>query len=1002
MPFKTQFLLAKCCMWLGILLPSVFSSEFSEEIYRCQYATVPPSIDGEGNEKVWESAATLSNFRMAWLGAEGEQQRSATRAKILWDRDYIYFWAELEDSDLQSLVKERDGKTWDDDVFEVFVKPSVTHSGYYEFHVTPGNVQMDLFIPQRGPNAYSLYRSADSFDFKSAVRLDGTLENRSDIDRGWEVEFAVAWKDFQPTGGRPEPGERWTFSLCRYDYSSGQNEPHLTSIAPLKRKSFHDFEHFVPIEFIAPAAPPHQSGYGFDIRHPVVSSKVRGRPEPPLPFTAVSRFPNLKMDYPIAIRNEPNSDRVLLITQAEPYGPSKIGYFLRSRNDDAPRELLAVQDRVVHYDLVFDPNYPSEPYLFVGSNGPYEGDSLVSRVTRYTVRSTPDHSLELSEPLAVIQWRSNGHNGAAVTFGLDGMLYVTSGDGTTDSDTDLRGQDLTELTAKVLRIDVSNLVRAEGYKVPPDNPFVDRPATRPETWAYGLRNPWRITTDRKSGRIWVGQNGQDLWEQVYLLERGANYGWSVMEGNAPFYSNRVKGPDPISPPAADHHHSEARSLTGGIVYQGEQPTLVPLKGAYVYGDYSTGKIWGLWHDGQQITQRTEIADTASALTAFEESPEGEIWLLDHLGKNILKLIPNTTKDDSEMFPRKLSDSGLFADVKNHKLVAGAIPYDVQSPLWSDGAHKERWFVIPTDGTGDTRIEFQNEMGWTFPNGSVLIKSFALDIRKDDRSERRWIETRFMVRQQNEWAGYSYRWNDEGTDATLVDSEGVDFVYEVRDTAEASGFRNQTWHYPSRAECMVCHSRAANYTLGLQTAQMNKTFVYDGVEENQLTLLERLGFFKVHRPSPGQKANTDSSLPQRSFVNASTFLPNLPRDLPSLVNPYDATADIDQRARAYLHANCASCHQPAGGGNASIDLRYQVAMEKCGLIDQSPRHMNFDIPDAKLIVSGKPDASILMQRVSTRDNGKMPQLATNVVDRAAVEMLREWIISLSSQKNEGGN
>jgi len=1002
MPVKPMLLLAKAFLWMGVLFLSVSSVVFSEETYRCQFASVPPNIDGQGNERVWESAATISNFRMAWLGAEGEQRRSPTRAKILWDRDYIYFWALLEDSDLQSTVKERDGKTWEDDVFEVFLKPSLSHSGYYEFHVTPGNVQMDLFIPQRAANAYSMYRSADSFDFKSAVRLDGTLENRSDVDRGWEIEVAVAWKDFQPTGGRPEPGERWTFSLCRYDFSSVKSEPHLTSIAPLKRKSFHDFEQFLPIEFVPPAAPPHPSGYSFKVRQPVVSSNFRGRPEPPLPFTTEPRFPKLKMDYPIAIRNEPNSDRVLLITQTEPYGPAKIGYFHRTRNDDAPRELLAVQDRVVHYDLVFHPSYPKEPYLFVGSNGPFEGDSLFSRITRYTVRPTLDDSIELSEPLSVIQWRSNGHNGAAITFGLDGMLYVTSGDGTTDSDTDLRGQDLTELTAKVLRIDVSSLDRAAGYKVPTDNPFVGRPAARPETWAYGLRNPWRITTDRKSGRIWVGQNGQDLWEQVYLLQRGANYGWSIMEGNAPFYGNRSKGPDPITPPAADHHHSEARSLTGGIVYQGEQSSLVSLKGAYIYGDYSTGKIWGLWHDGQEITHRKEIADTPSAITAFEESPEGEIWVLDHLGKSILQLIPNRATDESARFPRRLSDSGLFVDVKKHKVVAGAIPYDVHSPLWSDGAYKERWFVIPTDGATDARIDFQNEMGWTFPNGTVLVKSFALDVRKEDRSERRWIETRFMVREQNEWVGYSYRWNEEGTDATLVDSEGDDIVYEVKDTAEASGFRKQTWHYPSRAECMVCHSRAANYTLGLQTAQINKNFVYDGVEENQLLLLERLGFFKVTRSSPGKKDHADSSPSQRPFSNATTFLPNLPNQLPSLVNPYDAGADIQQRARAYLHSNCASCHQPAGGGNAAIDLRYQIAMEQCGLIDEAARHTTFDIPDAKLIHPGKPDASILVHRVSTRDNGKMPQLATNVVDRAAVEMLREWIATLSTRKNERGN
>src|SRR5262249_22920486 len=189
-------------------------------------------------------------------------------------------------------------------------------------------------------------------------------------------------------------------------------------------------------------------------------------------------------------------------------------------------------------------------------------------------------AIDPKSALTIIEWDSNGHNGGDLAFGLDGMLYVSSGDGTSDSDTNLTGQDLTKLLAKVLRIDVDHPAPGQAYAVPPDNPFVKTPGARPETWAMGFRNPWRLTIDKKTGDLWVGNNGQDLWEQAYLVERGANYGWSVMEGSHPFYLNRKAGPTPFARPIVEHPHSEMRSLTGGIVYYGSK--LPQLRGAHMY------------------------------------------------------------------------------------------------------------------------------------------------------------------------------------------------------------------------------------------------------------------------------------------------------------------------------------------------------------------------------------------------------------------------------------
>lgn len=1016
--------------------------------YPCHWTATAPTIDGLSNDDCWKEAPVVSNFGVPWLkDAPAPSLEKVTQAKLVWDREFLYGWAQLEDRDLQGTLTEHDAQTWLDDCFELFLKPSEQHTGYYEFHVTPANTKLDLYIPERTKGAYKLYRDAHTFDFTSAVSCEGTIDVRSDRDVRWQVEFKIAWKDFWRTGGAPAPDEVWRYSLCRYDYDSNLNKPALTTISPLTEPSFHRHEEFAKIQFLAPRIDPpmelsQKDSNGNWIRKPMTTSRVVGSPEPPAPYTTERVHLGLEIDHPINLRAEPASGSskkgwpLWLITQKNPYGPSEL---LRLIPDGSGgyrmQEVQASSGDRVHYDLCFHPDFPKQPYLFLGLNESVDGVKN-SRIMRLEFNLSTDYlgesTVEVVSEKAILQWPSDGHNGAAITFGLDGMLYITSGDGTTDSDTNLRGQDLTELTAKVLRIDVDRVEEGKAYSIPEDNPFIDRKETRPETWAYGLRNPWRITTDSRSGRIWIGQNGQDLWEQVYLLKRGANYGWSVMEGASVFYANRKAGPDPIELPVIDHHHSQARSLTGGIVYQSMHPDLQGLLGDYVYGDYSTGKIWAIKHDGTDASRAREIADTPHSITAFEQLPNGEIWVADHLGKAIVRLVPNLAKDTSVAFPKLLSETGLFQDVAKHQFASGVIPYSVNSPLWSDGAAKVRAFAIPGhdgDRSSDLeahRIEFQNQFGWTFPNDTVLIKSFALEVpatrdeagARDESatrqtggaSEKRWIETRLMVRQQNEWVGYSYRWNDDGTDAALVSAEGGDVRFIVHDESDPTGEREQVWHYPSRAECMVCHSRAANFTLGLQTAQLNRDHDYAGEKLNQLVAYERLGLLKVNPqqfvpPQPPQ-APVDSEVvqqamaqPQRQVPSESHLLPFGPDRLPKLVDPSDASASLSARVQAYLHSNCASCHAPAGGGNSAIDLQFPNAIEKMGILDAVARHQDFGIEEARLVAPGRPEKSILLERIAKRGNGQMPPIASNSVDRDAVKLLQEWIASLPVQSKE---
>jgi uncharacterized repeat protein (TIGR03806 family) len=469
----------------------------------------------------------------------------------------------------------------------------------------------------------------------------------------------------------------------------------------------------------------------------------------------------------------------------------------------------------------------------------------------------------------------------------------------------------------------------------------------------------------------------------------------------------------VTPTPVEHPHSEARSLTGGIVYYGTKHP--ELQGVYIYGDYSTGKIWGVRHDGMSVTWHKELADTRLQITSFAVDAHGEILITDHhgQGKGGLYTLEATPKDlPPSTFPRRLSESGLFRSVKGHTMDPALIPYSVNAPLWSDGAYKERWIALPG---ADSHIDFTTWRGWTFPDKTVLVKSFALDMEEGNPASRRWIETRFLTNQQGEWYGYSYRWDDEQNDGVLVGAKGQDqeFSIRVKPTADnPAGIRKQVWHYPSRTECMVCHSRAANFVLGLTELQMNKEHDYVGVRDNQLRVLEHLGVLRVNwieetksalrreaRAKGLTEAQTNDYLDKLTATRLqrepvlSTLLTFPPEKYRRLADPYDTKQDVARRARSYLHANCAQCHVEAGGGNAQMELEFTTALAKTRLIDVKPVHDTFGLPDARLIAPGHPERSVLVRRIGHRDAGHMPPLATSIVDRDAVRLIHDWIRQL---------
>ncbi|MDB5352060.1 MAG: putative heme-binding protein [Planctomycetota bacterium] len=690
-------------------------------------------------------------------------------------------------------------------------------------------------------------------------------------------------------------------------------------------------------------------------RTPWSSSRLVGSPDPPSPYTVEKTFTKQTWKAPIYLAEEPGTDR-LLVVQAE--GAADQGArVLRIKDDPDAGEtevFLDMPKRLV-YSVCFHPDYVKNGFLYVFSNGPKDLPERMNRISRFNVdRQAPRHVDPKSEE-TIIEWKSAGHDGGDLTFGHDGLLYVTTGDGTSDSDGWNSGQTLDDLLGSVLRIDVNRRDGKMPYAIPADNPFVKTPGARGEVWAYGLRNPWRMCTDPKTGHIWVGNNGQDLWETAHLIRRGENYGWSVAEGNHPFYLERKRGPTPLVAPTIEHSHAEFRSLTGGVVYHGDK--LPDLAGAYIYGDYSTGRIWGMKHDGQRVLWHRELADTTLQIAAFRVDHRGELLIVDHGGNGLYRLIPRPKTENATPFPTLLSQTGLFASTKTNQLDPAVIPYSVNAPAWTDGARADHAMAVP----GATKVGFDSGRSWTFPDGTALVQTLSLEREPGKAASLFRVETRVLLRQQGEWDGYSYRWNPEQTDATLVAKNG-----------EEAEIARQNWRFPSRAECMACHSRAGNYVLGLTGSQLNRDQGEGGGRVNQLQAFDQLGLFTSALPKP-------------------------PQDLDRFVDPADATQDLERRSRAYLHVNCSGCHVESGGGNAKMEMALTTPREKMNLLGARPQHDTFGIADAMLVAPGDPERSVLLHRLSHRGRGQMPPLVSNRVDESAVALLRAWIAQLKPDR-----
>lgn len=714
-------------------------------------------------------------------------------------------------------------------------------------------------------------------------------------------------------------------------------------------------------------------------------SHVVGFPDPPPPFQVKKVFESVEISKPLSVTTLPGTSDLLVTVHEGGYGgPGRLLRLSGSESSAALTEFLKLDEII--YGVAFHPEFATNGYMYVGCNGKSETlEQTATRVLRFQLSRSQPITCDVDSKTVIIEWASNGHNGGDLVFGHDGMLYVSAGDGTSDSDAKLAGQDLNTIPGSMIRIDVDRQDAEKLYSVPADNPFVALDGARPEIWAYGLRNPWRICVDAKTGDLWAGINGQDQWETAQVIRRGENYGWSITEGSHPFYPNRQQGPTPIVPPTIEHAHSEARSLTGGHVYYGSKHP--SLYGHYIYGDYSTGMIWAAKYDGSKVVSHILVARTVLQISGFGIDHEGELLVVDY-GSGLYRLVPNEQTQSTE-FPRRLSETGIFQSIQEHVVAAGIVPYEVNAPLWSDGAEKERFIGLP----GDATIEFRGSGGWEFPNGTVLVKTFSLPLAENTAGHRTRIETRLMIRQDGQWYGYSYEWNEEQTDAILVEASGKKVDLKLASTGAGSETKKLTWSYPSRSDCMVCHSRAANYVLGLSVLQLNRNATRANKEVSQLDHFVSLGLLRANDKKEKETATEDAD-DSRKFE-----LPSPASELAHLVDPADESIALEARVRSYLHSNCAHCHVKEGGGNSKFSVAFDASLSATDLVNGLPVHDAYGITDARLVAPKAPLRSLLLHRMANRGRGQMPPLATSVVDEQALKLLTDWIVSLDESPSD---
>ena len=506
------------------------------------------------------------------------------------------------------------------------------------------------------------------------------------------------------------------------------------------------------------------------------------------------------------------------------YVGEREGRLLRVSRQDPGRgknTVLDLRDRTLGWQdagflgLAFHPQFgqpgsPNRGYIYVwynhtaspppGPRQPYLGSPSANRLSRFTVPDGSTVADPASELVLIEQERTNtDHQGGGMFFHPgDGFLYLGVGDGGHPI-RESRGSFISERTddpqridrdllSGVLRIDVDRRGgaishpirrqptngRTQGYFVPNDNPWVDESGAHlEEFFAIGLRNPHRMTVDLPSGRILAGDVGEGRYEEVNLIERAGNYQWNFLEGPRPFAPRPARLLGQERPPVYSYLHRGFMSIIGGYVYRGQQHP--ELRGAYLFAEIGTGQVFAIAAQAlesrdpvpRELLRLPQEATFYGGLSSFAVDSEGELYLC-LLGRNaegtgtLQKLVRRQPPPDR--MPATLSATGLFQDTATLTARPHLFFYEVNVPFWSDHARKRRWLLVPEGRS----IGFSAEGDWRFPPGTVAVKHFDMQLREDDPTALRRLETRILVVDPEGGAyGRTYKWRPDGRQADLM-------------------------------------------------------------------------------------------------------------------------------------------------------------------------------------------------------------------------------------------
>ncbi|MEM7097841.1 MAG: PQQ-dependent sugar dehydrogenase [Pseudomonadota bacterium] len=759
-------------------------------------------------------------------------------------------------------------------------------------------------------------------------------------------------------------------------------------------------------------------------------------------WVQVNYYPSLNFVEPIRIIEHPTENKLLII------GKDGLGWLVTHQQGATDKTLFFNIQSIMQgkggvgeggiSDLAFHPEYgqsgsPNSQYVYIsyrwappgatGAGGFYE-DHLVdgyNRLSRFTVINNQVNLA--SEQVLINQFdRQQWHIGGDLFFGDDGFLYVSLGDEGFCCSREYSTQRLDGgLWSGIIRIDVDQdssrshpirrqpshlevnpqnngpewpLSYSQNYYIPNDNPFLDpNGGVLEEFYAIGMRHPFTIHRDDATGEIWAADVGESAMEEIDLVYKGGNYQWGYAEGT--LQDGPINKPGQVIgteyTPVWAYPHSQGQAVLGAGVYRGAK--FPELFGKYLFSDFISGALWtatknGDGHDIEQIGSVTagfpdgvngylmdSKGDVLLAKTSGGQDPNGEIQVLARAND----VVPAPEPPDA------LSQTGAFLNLQNLTPHAGCIPYDLNVPFWSDDAAKFRWMCVPNDGTHNTgaeQIGFSEDGDWSFPEGSVLIKHFELPTNTANPNTTVRLETRFLVHGSDGYYGVTYRWDAGGNNAYLI--TGAETQNYTVQTPE--GPRQQTWHFPGRGECMTCHNRTAGGVLGPKTRQLNTDTFYPltGNTANQLETLDALGMF-----NPGLPGNINQ------FLNS--VLTSTPTDA--------LDANLSDRARSYLDANCGYCHRP-GGVRANFDARLTTPLSAQNIILGEPSE-NLGIAGAAVLVPGNLTRSLVYHRANSAGQPhSMPPLAKDLVDIEGMALLAQWIeslglIELGNDVSEGG-